>query len=74
MVKSFIMKREVSLLLICLALSFCIGGCKKCITCTEKVSGYSQEYCGTSAQVNKYEKELKELGSKVGQTWTCIDK
>ena len=51
-----------------------LSGCKKCVTCTERYSGYSSDYCGTSDNVKTFEKDLKEEGSKLGQDWTCVSK
>ncbi len=48
------------------------SGCKKCITCTESRTGVTTEYCGTSANVNDFEDELKAQGSALGQDWNCM--
>ena len=66
------MKRvTIILTAIIVALAFPFSSCKKCTTCTEKNTGYTSDYCGTSKQVKDFEKELKDEGSKVGQDWEC---
>jgi len=67
------MKKIVAILVAFIAVTLLFSGCQKCILCTEKKSGYSTEYCGTSSQIKTFEKELKEEGSKVGQSWSCVD-
>jgi hypothetical protein len=69
------MEKNISIVLYLLIFySFTIVSCRKCITCTEKKSGYTTEYCGTNTQVKTFEKELIETGKIVGQSWICIDK
>lgn len=42
-----------------------------CTTCTEKKSGYSQEYCGTPLEVKSFKETLIRQGGNVGQSWSC---
>lgn len=67
------MKKIVTIFVVSVAITLLFSGCRKCINCTESKSGYSTEYCGTSSQTKKFEKDLKEEGSKVGQSWSCRD-
>lgn len=68
LLKKNIMKTAI--LLISITVLFCGIGCKKCVTCTESVSSYSQEYCGTPPQVKAFENELQNLAPST-QHWTC---
>jgi hypothetical protein len=63
---------KVTVFCIVLLSSGLFSGCKKCITCTERQTGVTTDYCGTSANVKSFEDELKSQGSAVGQDWNCV--
>jgi hypothetical protein len=68
------MKKLLALSIIFVATAFVFSSCKVCTECTEAHTGTTSEYCGTKSQVNTYEKELKDQGSNLGQSWTCEQK
>ena len=65
------MKNKLSTLALILLISSC-GLVEVCVTCTDQNSnGVTTEECGSPAEVQEFEDDLKYQGQAYGQDWVC---
>ncbi|MBK6732075.1 MAG: hypothetical protein IPG60_14345 [Bacteroidetes bacterium] len=74
------MKKSVLLLTLLAAFSFLFSACQQCSTCTYEytVSGnpatYSEEYCGSKSEVDKFESDFEQDAAAVQANAACTRK